>query len=416
MGAMAVYSWKIAWDGIETMIPALMPTYNRADLAFERGEGAWLYTAEGRRFLDFGSGIATASLGHGNKHLADAIAAQVYKVMHVSNLYRIPQAERLAQRLVDASFADSVFFCNSGAEACEGMVKLIRKATYESGRHERYRMITFEGAFHGRTLGMLAATGNEKYLKGFGPKVDGFDQVPFNNLNAVRDAIGPHTAGIMVEPLQGEGGIRAGSVEFLRGLRAACDEFGLLLGFDEVQCGMGRTGKLFAFEWAGIEPDVVATAKGLGGGFPIGAILAKEQVAKYLVAGTHGTTFGGNPLACTAANAVLDVLLAPGFLDEVTRKGAVLGAALAELVADFPAVFEESRGKGLIQGLKCVLPAGQVQAAFTAQGLLSVTAGENVVRLVPPLVITDADLAEAVAMMRRGAAACLAAVSKVVAK
>ena len=394
------------------MIPALMPTYNRADLAFERGEGAWLYTTDGRRYLDFGSGIATASLGHGNKHLADAIAAQVYKVMHVSNLYRIPQAERLAQRLVEASFADSVFFCNSGAEACEGMVKMIRKAAYEGGQHERYRVITFEGAFHGRTLGMLAATGNEKYLKGFGPKVDGFDQVPFNNLNAVRDAIGPHTAGIMVEPLQGEGGIRRGTVEFLRGLREACDEFGLVLGFDEVQCGMGRTGKLFAFEWAGIEPDVVATAKGLGGGFPIGAVLAREHVAKYLVPGTHGTTFGGNPLACTAANAVLDVILAPGFLDGVVRKGKVLGAALTKLVADFPGVFEGARGTGLIQGLKCVLPAGQVQAAFTAEGLLSVTAGENVVRLVPPLVVTDADLAEAVTMMRRGAARCLAQASQ----
>jgi acetylornithine/N-succinyldiaminopimelate aminotransferase len=394
------------------MIPALMPTYNRADLAFERGEGAWLYTADGRRFLDFASGIATASVGHGNRHLADAIAAQAHKVIHVSNLYRIPQAERLAQRLVDATFADSVFFCNSGAEANEGMVKMIRRAAYETGHPDRYRVITFEGAFHGRTLAMLAATGNEKYLKGFGPRVDGFDQVPFNNLNAVRDAIGPHTAGILVEPVQGEGGIRRASIEFLRGLRAACDEFGLVLGFDEVQCGMGRTGKLFAFEWAGIEPDVVSSAKGLGGGFPIGAILAREHVAKYLVAGTHGTTFGGNPLACTAANAVLDILLAPGFLDEVVRKGEVLGAALADLVADYPAVFEESRGIGLIQGLKCVLPAGEVQAAFTAEGLLSVTAGENVVRLVPPLVITDADIAEAMARMFRGAARCLPSAGK----
>jgi acetylornithine/N-succinyldiaminopimelate aminotransferase len=398
------------------MIPALMPTYNRADLAFERGEGAWLYATDGRRFLDFGSGIATASLGHGHPHLAQSIAAQVQKVMHVSNLYRIPQAERLAQRLVDASFADSVFFCNSGAEANEGMVKLIRKAAFESGHSERYRIITFEGAFHGRTLGMLAATGNEKYLKGFGPKVDGFDQVPFNNLNALRDAVGPYTAGVMVEPLQGEGGIRAGSIEFLRGLRAACDEFGVLLGFDEVQCGMGRTGKLFAFEWAGIEPDVVATAKGLGGGFPIGAILAREHVAKYMVAGTHGTTFGGNPLACTAANAVLDVLLAPGFLDEVVRKGKLLAAALAELASEFPQVFAEARGMGLIQGLKCVTPAADVQAAFTAEGLLSVVAGENVVRLVPPLVITDADLADAVAMMRRGAARYLASLGKEAAK
>ncbi len=391
------------------MIPALMPTYTRADLAFERGEGAWLYTAEGRRYLDFGSGIATASVGHGNRHLADAIAAQAHRVMHVSNLYRIPQAELLAQRLVAASFADSVFFCNSGAEANEGMVKMIRRAAYENGQPDRFRVITFEGAFHGRTLAMLAATGNEKYLKGFGPRVDGFDQVPFNDLNAVRDAIGPHTAGIMVEPLQGEGGIREGSTDFLRGLRAACDAFGLVLGFDEVQCGMGRTGKLFAFEWAGIEPDVVSVAKGLGGGFPIGAILAKEHVAKVLTPGTHGTTFGGNPLACTAANAVLDILLAPGFLAEVARKGALFGAGLTTLVADFPALFAARRGVGLIQGLQCVPPAGEVQAAFMAEGLLSVTAGENVVRLVPPLVITDADIVEAVALMRRGAARCVAA-------
>ncbi len=397
------------------MIPALMPTYNRADLAFERGEGAWLYTADGRRFLDFGSGIATASVGHGNQYLADAIAAQAHRVIHVSNLYRIPQAERLAQRLVEASFADSVFFCNSGAEANEGMIKLIRKAQTGTGHPERWRMITFQGAFHGRTLAMLAATGNEKYLAGFGPKVDGFDQVPFNNLNALRDAIGPETAGIMVEPVQGEGGIRTASADFLRGLRAACDEFGLFLGLDEVQSGMGRSGRLFAFEGSGIVPDVVTTAKGLGGGFPIGAILAREHVAKYLVAGSHGTTFGGNPLACTAANAVLDILLAPGFLDEVVRKGEVLGAALARLVADFPTVFAGVRGGGLIQGLHCVVPAGEVQAVFVAEGLLTVTAGENVLRLVPPLVVTDADIAEAVARMRRGAGRLLHSASPVAA-
>jgi acetylornithine/N-succinyldiaminopimelate aminotransferase len=385
------------------MIPALLPNYNRADLAFERGEGAWLWTTDGRRFLDFGSGIATASLGHGNKHLADAIAAQAHKVMHVSNLYRIPQAETLAARLVAASFADTVFFCNSGAEANEGMIKMIRRAMYGTGKPERTRFICFEGAFHGRTLATLAATGNKKYLEGFGPPVEGFDHVPLNNLNAVRNAISEQTAGIIVEPVQGEGGVRSCDVDFLRGLRAACDEFGILLGLDEVQCGMGRTGKLFAFEWAGIEPDVVSAAKGIGGGFPLGAVLAKEAVGKYLVPGTHGTTFGGNPLACAAGNAVLDVILAPGFLDGVVAKGKVLGAALAGLVADFPGVFEGTRGFGLIQGLKCVLPAGDVQAAFTAEGLMTVTAGENVVRMVPPLVLTDSDIAEAAAMMRRAA-------------
>ncbi|HYZ60818.1 MAG TPA: aspartate aminotransferase family protein, partial [Acetobacteraceae bacterium] len=303
------------------MISALMPTYNRADLAFERGEGAWLYTADGRRFLDFGAGIATSSLGHGNPHLVQAICEQASRVIHTSNLYRVPQAELLAKRLVDATFADSAFFANSGAEANEGMVKMIRKAMTETGKPDRYRVICFEGAFHGRTLAMLSATGNKKYLAGFGPAVDGFDHVPFNNLNALRDAIGPQTAGVLVEPVQGEGGIRVASVEFLRGLRAACDEFGILLGMDEVQCGMGRTGKLFAHEWAGIQPDVMSAAKGIAGGFPMGAVLAKEHVAKHLTPGSHGTTFGGNPLACAAANAVLDVVLAPGFLDGVKRKG-----------------------------------------------------------------------------------------------
>ena len=384
------------------MIPAQMPTYNRANLAFERGEGAWLYTTDGRRFLDFGAGIATSSVGHGNPHLVHAIAEQAGRVMHTSNLYRVPQAERLAARLVEHTFADSAFFCNSGAEANEGMVKMMRKAMSEQGKSERYRVICFEGAFHGRTLAMLSATGNKKYLAGFGPAVDGFDHVPFNNLNALRDAIGPETAGIMVEPVQGEGGVRAGSIDFLRGLRAACDEFGLLLGLDEVQCGMGRTGKLFAYEWAGIEPDVVSAAKGIAGGFPMGAILAKEHVAKYLTPGTHGTTFGGNPLACAAANAVLDIMLAPGFLDEVVRKGELFRGKLEAVVAEYPHVVSEVRGKGLILGLKSEVPNTELQDAFIAEGLLAVAAGENVVRLVPPLVITDADIEEAVAMIRQG--------------
>jgi acetylornithine/N-succinyldiaminopimelate aminotransferase len=391
------------------MIPALLPNYNRANLAFERGQGAWLWTTDGRRFLDFGSGIATASLGHGNKHLADAIAEQAHKVMHVSNLYRIPQAERLAERLVANSFADSVFFCNSGAEANEGMIKMMRRAMHDAGKPERFRFICFEGAFHGRTLATLAATGNKKYLEGFGPPVDGFDHVPFNNLNALRDAIGPATAGVIIEPIQGEGGVRPAQLQFLRDLRTTCNEFGILLGLDEVQSGMGRTGKLFAHQWAGIEPDVISVAKGIAGGFPLGAVLAKEAIAKALVPGTHGSTFGGNPLACAAGNAVLDVILAPGFLDEVGRKGQVLWNAMGKLVAEFPRVFVDVRGAGLIQGLKCVVPAGDVQAAFTAAGLLTVTAGDNVLRLVPPLVITDADITAAVAMMRQGAAQVQAA-------
>ena len=389
------------------MISALMPTYNRADLAFERGEGCWLYTADGRRFLDFGAGIATSSLSHGHPHLTAAIAEQAAKVMHVSNLYRVPQAERLAARLVEATFADSVFFCNSGAEANEGMVKMIRRAQAETGHPERYRVICFEGAFHGRTLAMLSATGNAKYLKGFGPEVDGFDHVAFNNLNAVRAAIGPQTAGIVIEPVQGEGGIRPAHLQFLRDLRATCDEFGLLLGLDEIQCGMGRSGKLFAYEWSGIAPDVLTAAKGIAGGFPMGAILARESVATHLTAGSHGTTFGGNPLACAAANAVLDVLLAPGFLAEVDRKARLLWRGLQQIAADMPAVFEDVRGAGLLVGLKCVVPNTEMQQALLAEGLLSVGAGDNVIRLVPPLVLTDADIDAAIEMMRRGARRCV---------
>ena len=398
------------------MISALMPTYNRADLAFERGQGAWLYTGDGRRFLDFGAGIATSSLGHNNAHLVAAIAEQAARVMHVSNLYRVPGAERLAARLVAATFADSVFFCNSGAEANEGMVKAMRKAMAGTGRRERTRVICFEGAFHGRTLAMLAATGNPKYLAGFGPVVEGFDHVPFGNMNSLRDAIGPETAGIIVEPIQGEGGVRPAPLQFLRDLRAACDEYGILLGMDEVQCGMGRTGKLFAHEWAGIAPDVMSAAKGIAGGFPMGAVLATEAVAKHLVPGSHGTTFGGNPLACAAGNAVLDVILAPGFLADVDRKARVLWHALQAVVHDYPEVFADVRGAGLMLGLKCVGSNIEVQNAMTAEGLLTVAAGDNVVRLVPPLVITDADVAEAVEMIRRGARRCLPSPHQVAAK
>jgi acetylornithine/N-succinyldiaminopimelate aminotransferase len=393
------------------MIPALMPTYARAPLAFEKGEGAWLTAADQRRYLDFGAGIATSSLGHGHPGLVAAIAEQAGRVMHVSNLYHVPQAERLAARLVEASFADSVFFCNSGAEANEGMVKMVRRAMAKTGRPERWRMICFEGAFHGRTLAMLSATNNAKYLDGFGPKVDGFDHVPFGNMNALRNAITPQTAGILIEPIQGEGGVRAADPQFLRDLRAACDEWGLLLALDEVQCGMGRTGKLFAHEHAGIVPDVISCAKGIAGGFPMGAILATEAVACHLTAGSHGTTFGGNPLACAAANAVLDVILAPGFLAEVTRKGARLREMLRVLVAEHNDVFEEVRGAGLMLGLKCRPANTEVQQACVDAGLLTVAAGDNVLRLVPPLVVTDEDCAEALVRLRRAAAACRAVVA-----
>ncbi|OYV26793.1 MAG: acetylornithine transaminase [Acidocella sp. 20-63-7] len=391
------------------MIAALMPNYNRANLAFEHGEGAYLFDTAGRRYLDFGAGIATSSLGHAHPHLVAAIAEQAGRVMHVSNLYRVPGAERLAQRFVQASFADSVFFCNSGAEANEGLVKAMRKTMSDAGKPERSRVICFDGAFHGRTLAMLAATGNAKYLAGFGPEVEGFDHVPFNNLNAVRDAITPETAGILIEPVQGEGGIRAAHLRFLRELRATCDEFGILLGLDEVQCGMGRTGKLFAHEWAGIEPDVMSLAKGIAGGFPMGAVLAKEQVAKALVPGSHGTTFGGSPLACAAANAVLDVILAPGFLHEVDATARYLWAGLEALCRNYPTVFTEARGAGLICGLKCAVPNGEVQNAAIAEGLLTVAAGENVLRLVPPLTVRKPECDEALALLDRTARRCLPA-------
>jgi acetylornithine/N-succinyldiaminopimelate aminotransferase len=389
------------------MFPALMPTYARADLAFERGEGAWLFTADGRRFLDFGAGIATSSLGHAHPHLVAAIADQAARVMHVSNLYRIPGAERLAQRLVDATFADSVFFCNSGAEANEGMIKMVRRAMAGTNQPERYRMICFDGAFHGRTLAMLSATGNEKYLAGFGPRVDGFDHVPFGNMNALRNAITAETAGILVEPIQGEGGVRAAPDGFLRDLRAACDEYGLFLALDEVQCGMGRTGTLFAYEQAGIVPDAVSAAKGIAGGFPMGAILVSEALAKHMRAGSHGTTFGGNPLACAAANAVLDVLLAPGFLAQATERGRSLHASLADLVHALPDVFTAVRGQGLMIGLVCAVPNTDVQSACVTEGLLTVAAGENVLRIVPPLNLTEADAAEGVARLRRAAMRCV---------
>jgi acetylornithine/N-succinyldiaminopimelate aminotransferase len=385
------------------MIPALMPTYTRADLAFERGDGAWLISEDGRRYLDFGAGIATSSLGHGHPHLVAAIAEQAGRVMHVSNLYRVKQAERLAERLVAETFADSVFFCNSGAEANEGMVKMVRRAMSATGRPERTRMICFEGAFHGRTLAMLSATGNPKYLDGFGPPVDGFDHVPFGNMNALRNAITPQTAGILVEPIQGEGGVRVAPATFLRDLRAACDEWGLLLALDEVQCGMGRTGTLFAYQQSGIEPDVLSAAKGIAGGFPMGAILARESVAKYLTPGSHGTTFGGNPLACAAANAVLDVVLAPGFLDAVARKGARLQNGLATLAHKESDVFAGVRGQGLMLGIACAMPNTAVQAACVAEGLLTVAAGDNVLRLVPPLVVTEADIDEGIVRLRRAA-------------
>ncbi|ASL39693.1 acetylornithine transaminase [Acetobacter oryzifermentans] len=381
------------------MISALMPTYKRADLAFERGEGSWLQTSDGRRFLDFAAGIATCSIGHAHPKMVEAISTQAAKVMHVSNLFQIPQAEKLARRLVEHSFADSVFFCNSGAEANEGMVKMARRAQMMAGHPERTDIICMDGAFHGRTLAMLSATGNPKYLEGFGEPVKGFLHVPFNDIEAVKAAITPNTAAVMLEPIQGESGIKVASPEYLQALRALCDETGVLLVLDEVQCGVGRTGRLFAHEWAGIKPDIISTAKGLGGGFPIGAILTTGTIAKAMTPGTHGTTFGGNPLACAAGNAVLDVILAPGFLDQVCARAALLDELLDSLVADAPDIFAQRRGLGLLIGLRCVPAVGDVQGAAQDAGLLCVTAGDNVLRVVPPLTVSEEECRQAVALL-----------------
>ena len=378
------------------MIPAVMPTYDRRDIAFERGEGAYLFASDGRRYLDFCSGIAVTALGHAHPHLVATLKGQAEKLWHVSNLFRIPEGERLAQRLVDNSFADTVFFCNSGAEAMEGGIKLVRKYHDTTGNPHRFRIITCAQAFHGRTLTTLAAAGNEKYLKGFEPAMPGFDQVPFGNLNVLRDTITDETAAILVEPVQGEGGVRAADIEYLRGLRAVCDEFGLLLFFDEVQSGMGRTGKLFAHEWAGIRPDVVATAKGLGGGFPVGALLATEKAAVGMTFGTHGSTFGGNPMAMAVANAVLDVLLAPGFLERVQEMAALLHRRLATLVATHPKIYGEVRGRGLLAGLRCEIDNGKVINALFRHGLVVVGAADNVIRLLPPLIVDESQIEEAI--------------------
>jgi acetylornithine/N-succinyldiaminopimelate aminotransferase len=387
-----------------TVISHLLPTYARTDLAFERGEGAWLIATDGERYLDFAGGVAVNALGHAHPRLVEALEQQARKVWHVSNLYRIPEGERLAERLCQASFADTVFFTNSGAEAMECAIKMARKYQSAQGRPERFRMITFEGAFHGRTLATLAAGGQKKYLDGFGPAVEGFDQVPFADLEATKRALGPETAAIIVEPIQGEGGVRVMPPPFLRMLRQLCDEHDLLLVFDEVQTGVGRTGDLFAYERSGIVPDIMAIAKAIGGGFPLGACLATGEAAKGMTAGTHGSTFGGNPLAAAVGNAVLDVVLAPGFLPRVRRTALLLKQRLAELQDQHPAVIAEIRGEGLLIGLRAVGPAAELVNQLRAEKLLAVAAGDNVVRLLPPLIVDEDELAEAVARIDRACA------------
>ncbi len=387
------------------MIAAVLPTYARAPVAFVRGVGCRVYTEEGTEYLDFGAGVAVNSCGHAHPHLIAALTEQANKIWHTSNLYQMPGQEKLAKRLIEHTFADTVFFCNSGAEANELAIKMARKHFAALGQPEKFHIITFEGAFHGRTLATLAAGGQQKYLDGFGPKAAGFDQVPFGDRKALEAAIGPQTAALMIEPVQGEGGLRSVPPEELRYLRKLCDDHGLLLIYDEIQCGIGRTGKLFAHEWAGAAPDIMSIAKGIGGGFPLGAVLATEKAASGMVAGTHGSTFGGNPLATAVGNAVLDVVLADGFLANVQKQALNLKQGLARLKDLHPSIIEDIRGQGLMMGIKTkVLNTDFVKAAL-GQHMLVIGAGDNVVRLLPPLVVSDADVSEAIKKLE---AACVA--------
>jgi acetylornithine/N-succinyldiaminopimelate aminotransferase len=383
------------------MISPVMPVYSRADIQFERGQGSYLFDFSGKRYLDFASGIAVTSLGHCHPALVAALTEQGNKLWHTSNLFRVPGQEKLADRLTELTFADTVFFTNSGVEAWECGVKLIRKHFYSKGQPEKNRIIVIEGAFHGRTLGAISASKAEKMVKGFGPLLDGFDQVAFGNLNELRAAITPQTAAINIEPILGEGGIKPASVEYLKSLRQIADEFGLLLFFDEIQCGMGRTGKLFAHEWAGVTPDVMCVAKAIGGGFPLGACLATEAAASGMVAGTHGSTYGGNPLAMAVGLAAVDLIAEPGFLENVQFQGRALHVALEGVVARHPTIFAELRGVGLMIGLRCAESVVNLDVvnALRHHGMLSVGAAENVIRLLPPLIIGETEIAEAVVIL-----------------
>ena len=383
------------------MISAVMPTYNRVPLALERGEGAYVFATDGTRYLDFMSGIAVNCLGHAHPHLVEELKRQAEKIWHCSNIFEIPGQQRLAERLVDNTFADTVFFGNSGAEAVECGIKMIRKYHDDTGNPEKFRIICATNAFHGRTLTTIAAGGQDKLVSGFGPDVVGFDHVAFNNMNELRAAITEETGGILVEPIQGEGGITPADPDYLRGLRDVADEFGLLLMFDEIQCGMGRTGTLFYHEQANTAPDIMAVAKGIGGGFPVGACLATEKAAVGMVAGTHGSTYGGNPLAMAVGNAVLDVILDVGFLDHVVEMGAYLQDGLNGLVADFPDILDSVRGAGLMVGLKCKVPNTDMLARLREEGLLTVVAGDNVVRMLPPLIIERQHIDEAMDVVRQ---------------
>ena len=385
------------------MIASVLPTYARAPLNFVKGEGTWLIEADGRRFLDLGAGIAVNALGHAHPELVKALSDQAQNLWHVSNLYEIPNQQRLADQLVSLTFADTVFFTNSGTESCELAVKMARKYWYEKGQPERVEIITFEGSFHGRSSAGIAAAGSEKMTKGFGPLLPGFVHLKWNDHDAIKAAISDKTAAIMIEPIQGEGGIRPVPEQCLKGLRDLCDEHGLLLIFDEVQCGVGRTGKLFAHEWAGIDPDIMMVAKGIGGGFPLGAVLASEDAAFGMTAGTHGSTYGGNPLGCAVGNKVLELVGDAAFLDEVAEKAAYFKAGLEDLVARHPNTFKSVRGKGLMMGLECAVPNMDfVKAGYDAL-ILTVPAGDNVVRFVPALTITKEEIDEALARLSSAA-------------
>jgi acetylornithine/N-succinyldiaminopimelate aminotransferase len=386
------------------MIPTVLPTYNRAPLAFEKGSGAWLTTTDGRRFLDFGAGIAVNSLGHANPALIKALTDQAGAVWHVSNLYQIPAQQALADKLVEHTFADTVFFTNSGTEACELAVKMARKHFYDAGQPDRTDIITFSGSFHGRSSAGIAAAGSEKMTKGFGPLLPGFVHLDFGDHDALREAAkSPTVAAIMIEPVQGEGGIRPVPDQCLKGLRDLADEHGILLIFDEVQCGVGRTGKLFAHEWSGITPDIMMVAKGIGGGFPLGAVLATERAANGMTAGTHGSTYGGNPLGCAVGNAVMDIIADPAFLAEVNRKAALLRQKLEGLTAAHPGVFTGVRGSGLMLGLMCKATNADIVKAGYDAGILTVPAADNVIRLLPPLNLTDDDIAAAADLLDKAA-------------
>lgn len=387
------------------MTSSVLPTYNRAPLHFVKGEGAWLIEEDGRRFLDLGSGIAVNALGHANPELVQVLTDQASKLWHVSNLYEIPQQEALATKLTDVTFADRVFFTNSGTEACELAVKMARKYWYEKGQPEKVEIVTFSGSFHGRSTAAIAAAGSEKMVKGFGPILGGFVNVAWGDHEGLHNAVNDTTAAILIEPVQGEGGIRPLPDQCLQGLRKLCDEKGILLILDEVQCGMGRTGRLFAHEWAGITPDIMMVAKGIGGGFPLGAVLATEAASSGMVPGTHGSTYGGNPLGCAVGKAVVDRIADPTFLDGVRARARTLRQKLEGLVAAHPDTFEEVRGMGLMIGLKTkIAPADFVQAGYKAE-VITVPAADNIVRLLPPLNITEDEIAEAVTRLDRAATA-----------